>query len=1142
MKYTYGKKLRGFRQTVTSGVAGLVLLFNSLSVALPFMLAQNASAAPVTVNTEAELTSALTDNSVELITFGQNITTTAQVTVNRPVTIAGDGFTLSPAYTYTDNGNNSGIGIIGTSNVTVNDLTIDGAGGTNLHGINAFESTNVALNSVTSRNNDKSGVSVNGSSVTVNDISTSGNGWHGLNADKDMATLTVNGTSTHNEVFADIYVDNDTLDVAVNDTNSQYDYAPSGIPGRPNDRVYRLKPSVTACNGSTFDNFTVGSVNGQNGWTSTGPFDQEIVDNTYGYADFGCKSLRKSNAVTSGSFGNQTFSYSTTSEAGEADAEDSPLSGGTRQNHFEAEFDIASTSAAHQPSLALSVSPDRGDGARMSYLRFEDQSDGIHVFFDDVTSTTDPAVWNEIDIATLSRTTPHTVKFVIDFHDGPSNDVVKIYINDTLEITGTTWENYYRFDNESNPDLSVESRTVDSLIFLARSAAAPDTSGNGFLFDNMSIYTSTLTVDPDPTDSHVLRLSGDVYRDIALDNCDNLNECKDQRTNEMLEGWEMHLYKEDTAGAWQQIGSDTTDVNGAYGFAAQQDAGIYHICEVVKTGWTQPIQTWSGSGYKVDTANLSGNTAEGPYCTTSNYTDTGDKSSKSHFGNVDTTKPHTAVLSPATSGGSYNTDFDIEIQSTDGQTGIVKAVANLYSGTPTGTLLRSCVNETVSPATTPYDFTCHIDVSDLGDGDYYIKTNALDAGGNLSNTVTWIFHIDTTPPDVPVLLSPGNGVPVNGSSPIANDWQDVAGAAFYTYQSYNVDGSGNCNLSSIRWTEDYTASQTNSRVLTDGLKFCWRVKAVDHVGNPSGWSDIWKTIADNTAPLADITSHGNGDTLSGIINLIGEVTDDNPMNSYFRIEKADGAFVTDSLFTNGRTTHELSWDTTTVSDGDYKVFFETRDKAGNKDGSRPAPDDSVAVITITVDNTAPLLSLNSIPTNSSSSRTISGTSEPGALIEVEVNSTPQFGSTVADASGNWSLVFNGLAVGTHSVAATSTDSAGNTQTENSSFEVIEDEGVVESANTSTPSSPANNFTAGSNNGTLNNGEVLAQATGDEITQETDADNQVQTQEDGAEVLATGDEDQNNDTGGLAWYWWVLIVLAILTVLWLLFGRRRSEES
>ena len=61
----------------------------------------------------------------------------------------------------------------------------------------------------------------------------------------------------------------------------------------------------------TFENppYTAGSINGQDGWSSTGPYDHE-VDTSYGIATFGAQSLRLSNAVTSGSFGDQTFSRS----------------------------------------------------------------------------------------------------------------------------------------------------------------------------------------------------------------------------------------------------------------------------------------------------------------------------------------------------------------------------------------------------------------------------------------------------------------------------------------------------------------------------------------------------------------------------------------------------------------------------------------------------------------------------------------------------------------------------------------------------------------------------------------------------------------------------------------------------------------
>ena len=98
---------------------------------------------------------------------------------------------------------------------------------------------------------------------------------------------------------------------------------------------------------------------------------------------FGSQALEISDAATSGSFGDQTFSPGLADEAGESGADNAGLSGGLRQPHFDASFMIGTSQATVQPGLHMTVSPDRGDGARMSYLRFEDQADGVHVFFED---------------------------------------------------------------------------------------------------------------------------------------------------------------------------------------------------------------------------------------------------------------------------------------------------------------------------------------------------------------------------------------------------------------------------------------------------------------------------------------------------------------------------------------------------------------------------------------------------------------------------------------------------------------------------------------------------------------------------------------------------------------------------------------
>ena len=237
--------------------------------------------------------------------------------------------------------------------------------------------------------------------------------------------------------------------------------------------------------------YTVGSVNGQDGWNSTGSFDQGVVA---GPSISGSQSLRISDAVTSGSFGDQTFSKSLLNEAGESNALNNGYSGGVRKPHFEAQFDIE----AIEPGSTdvMSVSPDRGDGARMSYLRFEDETDGVHVFFVDVTDPThaiNGESFNETDIATLDASVAHTVKFSMDFVNGPDNDVVKVYLDGVLTITGTSWEDYYLFDTESNPSLTNNSRTVDSLLFREGGVANPNNSGKGYLIDNLSLLSSAVT-------------------------------------------------------------------------------------------------------------------------------------------------------------------------------------------------------------------------------------------------------------------------------------------------------------------------------------------------------------------------------------------------------------------------------------------------------------------------------------------------------------------------------------------------------------------------------------------------------------------------------------------------------------------------
>jgi hypothetical protein len=219
--------------------------------------------------------------------------------------------------------------------------------------------------------------------------------------------------------------------------------------------------------------YTAGTnIDTQNGWSDYGLYDANVAlvagfPAASAYASYGDQALQISNFKTSGSFGDQTFAPLLTA----------PAQQGTSLTHFVATFSIGTTTTAQQSGLAISVSPDNGQGARMSYLRFEDQADGVHVFFDDLRNT---KAFKDRDIATISRGTPHTIGF--SHHLTATNDSAKITIDGKLVASGTTWESYYPLAGEPVPN-------VATMLFRA-SGTASASQGQGFLIDNLT-YTSS---------------------------------------------------------------------------------------------------------------------------------------------------------------------------------------------------------------------------------------------------------------------------------------------------------------------------------------------------------------------------------------------------------------------------------------------------------------------------------------------------------------------------------------------------------------------------------------------------------------------------------------------------------------------------
>jgi hypothetical protein len=255
------------------------------------------------------------------------------------------------------------------------------------------------------------------------------------------------------------------------------------------------------------EGFALGDIDGQQNWFSgdvVTTFDQAVVSTASfrpeaAFAGFLSQSFRIYNEVTSGGFSNQTYSSDLMNSVGETTATGFEI--GTRVNHLEILFDFATTQTTVQDGLIITLSangpnsiPNPRQGARMSQLILEDKAEGISVSFQEYVGGSGAGAGDFVvtEVATgLTRNTPHQARLSLTAVDGPSNDIVEVYIDDELVYTGTSWENYYRFDPEamSNPT----TRLIGDILIRVNGTAVPANAGEGFLIDNVVLTSFDVT-------------------------------------------------------------------------------------------------------------------------------------------------------------------------------------------------------------------------------------------------------------------------------------------------------------------------------------------------------------------------------------------------------------------------------------------------------------------------------------------------------------------------------------------------------------------------------------------------------------------------------------------------------------------------
>ena len=219
------------RVSVAISILGLVLGSGGLSLAI----ASSASADSMTNVYGCSFQISTTEWALQ-----SSCSSSHEIDLPAGVSLDGNDFTISPTFAKTTNANNAAVGILGSNNVTIHDLIIDG---TNegltlnvhgvwvpaLHGINVYLAKGVNIHYVTVRNMGHSGIGVNASEVAVGNVTTGNNGWNGIDVDLGIAlpntasaVLNIVGPMTQTENAFQILVDDTRKAVTVNDADHQY--------------------------------------------------------------------------------------------------------------------------------------------------------------------------------------------------------------------------------------------------------------------------------------------------------------------------------------------------------------------------------------------------------------------------------------------------------------------------------------------------------------------------------------------------------------------------------------------------------------------------------------------------------------------------------------------------------------------------------------------------------------------------------------------------------------------------------------------------------------------------------------------------------------------------------------------------------
>lgn len=379
--------------------------------------------------------------------------------------------------------------------------------------------------------------------------------------------------------------------------------------------------------------------------------------------------------------------------------------------------------------------------------------------------------------------------------------------------------------------------------------------------------------------------------------------------------------------------------------------------------------------------------------------DAGNSTSTSINLTVDNGDPTASITDP-NDGETASGDVAVNATSSDATTSVTSFTLSI-DGTQVTSTSGSDIN-----------YTWDSDNGSWSDGPHTLTVEATDELGNTASESISV-TLDNTAPTAS-FSSPGSGDIVGGTIDVTADASDGgSGLSTLTLEDNNGQiGSVSSAPNTFSW--DTTRVDDGSRTLT--------LTATDNEGNTT--TETLMVTVDNTVPAnVQFNTPADGSVVSGTAVTV-EIQGNDNQTSVDALELRDSSGIPiDSDNMNNPAT--FSWDSTSVSDGQQSLTAVAYDEAGNTTSTS---------ISVTVDNTAPGLTISNPSNNADVTDTVSisaSASEPTssvASMEIKID-----GTTVNTASSSNSIGYSWDSTtepdGMHTVTVSATDTAGNTASE-----------------------------------------------------------------------------------------------------------------